>query len=201
MTPGPWAMRTVSCVSRMARSSARSAARRGSILPKSRISQKGVRHMVKVDPTVSTLSAVGALAVATSVVLKGAGEGLGEHATSFATASAHAAEAPPPRPAWAASATGRVEPKDGEVRITSQVPGRIVEVAVKANDQVAAGALLVRLDDDELRAKLVAAEAEVLVREREREEEAVKGAALERRQAEDAASASERAVFSAQLAL
>jgi len=157
--------------------------------------------MVKVDPTVSTLSAVGALAVATSVLLNWAADGLGEHAISFATASAHAAEAPPPRPAWAASATGRVEPKDGEVRITSQVPGRIVEVAVKANDQVTAGALLVRLDDDELRAKLVAAEAEVLVREREREEEAVKGAALERRQAEDAASASERAVFRAQLAL
>ena len=39
-------------------------------------------------------------------------------------------------PQWAASATGRVEPKDGEVRIASQVPGKIVEVLAKTNDQV-----------------------------------------------------------------
>ena len=51
---------------------------------------------------------------------------------------------------WAASAPGRVEPIGGEVRIGAQVPGRIAEVLVPLNDKVAAGDLLVRLDDEEL---------------------------------------------------
>jgi HlyD family secretion protein len=156
--------------------------------------------MVKVDSTVSTLSAAGALAVAISVMLNWAAPAIGQQATSLASSSAQAADAASPRPQWAASATGRVEPKDGEVRITPQVPGKIVEVAVKTNDRVAAGDFLVQLDDDELLAKLAAAESEVQVRTREREEEQVKGPALERRQAEDAASASERALFRARLA-
>ena len=54
------------------------------------------------------------------------------------------------RCAWAASAPGRVEPAGGEVRIGAQMPGRIAEVLVALNDKVAAGDLLVRLDDEEL---------------------------------------------------
>ena len=102
-----------------------------------------------------------------------------------------------PSSQWAASATGRVEPKDGEVRIASQVPGRIVEVLAKTNDKVQAGDLLLRLDDQDIYVKIAAAVAEVGVRVREREEEKVTGLALERRNAEDAVADAERALFAA----
>jgi HlyD family secretion protein len=149
---------------------------------------------------VSTVSAAGALAIATSILLNWAAPALGQQAMSLAASgAAQAADTPAARPVWAASATGRVEPKDGEVRISGQAPGQIVEVVAKTNDRVKAGDLLVRLDDDDLIAKLAAADAEALVREREREEEAVKGLALDRRTAEDAAAAAERALFRARL--
>jgi HlyD family secretion protein len=112
---------------------------------------------------------------------------------------AHAADAAP-RPAWEASATGRVEPKDGLVAISTQVPGRIADVAVKINDRVLAGDLLVRLDDEDLLIRSAAALSEAQVRERERDEEVVKGLALERRQAEDGVAKEERALYRARLA-
>ena len=118
----------------------------------------------------------------------------------IATAQAAAAQATA-RSQWAASATGRVEPKDGEIRIGSQVAGQILDVAVKTNDKVLAGDVLVRLDDADLRAKLISAKAEAEVREREREEEpATKGIGLDRRKAQDAVAKAERAVFTAQAA-
>ncbi len=83
----------------------------------------------------------------------------------------------------------------------AEVPAKIVEVLAKNNDAVSAGDLLVRLDSDDLDSKLVSAQAEALVREREREDEPVKGLALERRQAEDTETASERALFAARTAL
>jgi HlyD family secretion protein len=157
--------------------------------------------MVKLDPTVSTLSAAGVLAIATSVMINWGAAAIGQQAMTLASDAAHAADAPITKAPWAASATGRVEPKDGEIRITADSPGRIVEVLAKTNDRVIAGDLLVRLDDDELNAKLVQAISEAQVREREREEEVAKGLQLERRQAEDASSASDRAAFQARLAL
>lgn len=99
--------------------------------------------------------------------------------------------------AWAASATARVEPKDGEIRIASQVPGRIVEVLAKTNGRVEAGDLIVRLEDAEIYAKIAAAAAEVSVREREREEEKATGLAQERRNAEDNVAKAERELFQA----
>ncbi len=158
--------------------------------------------MLKLDPTFSTLSAAGVLAIATSVLLNWGATAVGQQTMSLASGgTAQAADGPSARPQWAASATGRVEPKDGEVRITSEVPGPIVEVAVKTNDAVSAGDLLVRLDDTDLYSKLAAAEAEAQVREREREEEPAKGIEQERRDAEDAVAAAERALFRARLAL
>lgn len=158
--------------------------------------------MVKLDPTVSTLSAAGALAIAVSIMLNWAASGIGQQAMLLASGAAHAADAPIVRPLWAASSTGRIEPKDGEIRITAQAPGRIAQVAAKTNDKVSAGDLLVSLDDDDLWAKLAAAESEAAVREREREDEpAVKGPAADRRKAEDEASAADRALFRARLAV
>ena len=53
------------------------------------------------------------------------------------------------KPTWAASAAGRVEPRGGEIKIGAQTAGRIADIAVKINDVVETGDLLIRLDDEE----------------------------------------------------
>lgn len=152
--------------------------------------------MLKIDPAVTTIAVAGVLAAAIGL---GAGSlsSTGQNAlistaqaqtTTTATTSDHQ---------WAASATGRVEPKFGEVRITSQVPGKIIEVLAATNDQVRQGDLLVRLDDQDIYAKMVAAAAEVGVRQREREEEQATGLALDRQKAGDDAAKAERNLFAA----
>jgi len=104
-----------------------------------------------------------------------------------------AAKAAPAKPEWAASAPGRVEPSGGEVRIGAQVPGRVAEVLVAANDKVAAGDLLVRLEDDDLVPRVHAAATEVAVRKRERDSaEAIGKPAQDRRSAEDTLANAER---------
>jgi len=119
-----------------------------------------------------------------------------EPGKSEVTASAivtGAAKAAPAKPEWAASAPGRVEPSGGEVRIGAQVPGRVAEVLVAANDKVAAGDLLVRLEDDDLVPRVHAAAAEVAVRKRERDSaEAIGKPAQDRRSAEDTLANAER---------
>ncbi len=105
-------------------------------------------------------------------------------------------------PVWSATASGRVEPRDGEIRVGAQAPGRITEVVVRLNDRVIAGDLLVRLEDDEARAKVSAADAEAAVRRRERDAEAAAGRlAQDRRQAEDNVALAERAVGVARIEL
>ena len=120
-------------------------------------------------------------------------------------AQAQTAPSPAPAPAaaraaWAASATGRVEPKDGQILIGTQVPGRVADVAVKSGDRVVAGDLLVRLEEEDLMTRVTATTVDVQVRERERDEEVAKGLALERRQAEDSVASAERGLFRARLA-
>ena len=85
---------------------------------------------------------------------------------------------------WAAVAPGLVEPRSGEIRIFAPVIGRISEVPVAVNDQVLADEPLVRLDDEEARARVAAQRAEVAMRERERNEKSARKAAS-RRRAED----------------
>lgn len=153
--------------------------------------------MAKLDPTVTAVAAAAIAAIVTSVTLNQIAPRLGGEAQAD---SAHAADALMTRPVWAASATGRVEPKDGEVRISSEVPGRIVGVNVATNDQVAAGDPLVLLEADDLQPKLDAARSEAEVRLLERDEEPATGLAQERRVAEDALNTSERARFEAQRA-
>ncbi len=153
--------------------------------------------MLKIDPAITTIGLAAVMAIA-------GGFGINALAarTSQDTAYAQAATAAPASQ-WAASATGRVEPKDGEVRIASRSPGRIVEVLAETNDQgLQAGDLILRLDDQDVYAKIAAAVAEVGVRERERDDEkaAPTGVALERRKAEDALDKAERALFAARQA-
>ena len=102
---------------------------------------------------------------------------------------------------WAAVAPGRVEPRSREIKIAAPLPARIADVPVKANDEVFAGELLVRLDDEEALARVAAADAQVALRKRARNDQATPAASADRRKAEDAAYDSERAVGDAQSAL
>ena len=95
---------------------------------------------------------------------------------------------------WTASAPGKVEPRHGEIRITPQLSGRIVDIAVKVNDDVRAGDLLIRLDDDEARARVRAASALADSRKRARDNDDAGELASTRRKADDA-------VFDARYAL
>ncbi len=104
----------------------------------------------------------------------------------------NATQASVPAGGWAVAAPGRVEPVGGEVRMSAQAPGRIVEVLAAINDRVSAGDLLIRMDDVDAEARVSAAEAEVSVRRKERDGETVTGVARERRTAEDAVAAAER---------
>ena len=147
--------------------------------------------MLKIDSTVATIGLAGVIAIAGSFALNALAF-RGDHVAYVSSAQAQGVSQQ-----WAASATGRVEPKDGEVRIAAQVPGRIVEQLAKTNDKVQAGDLLLRIDDQDIYVKIAAATAEVGVRQGEREEEKVTGLALERRNADDAAADAERGLFKA----
>jgi HlyD family secretion protein len=103
--------------------------------------------------------------------------------------------------AWQAVAPGRVEPSSGETKITPVVVGLVGEVLVKAHDKVFAGEPLIRLKDDELLARLAAAEAQVALRQRVRNDQRASGKAADRRRAEDALSEAESEVLSARSAV
>jgi HlyD family secretion protein len=102
---------------------------------------------------------------------------------------------------WVAAAPGRIEPKSGVIRIGAALVGRIAEVAVKQNDKVEEGELLIRLDDDEARARLQAAETEVASRKRERDAQPLDKDRDELRTAEDNVFTAERALTNAHFEL
>jgi HlyD family secretion protein len=98
---------------------------------------------------------------------------------------------------WVAAAPGKVEPSSGEIRVGALMLGRVAEILVSVNDSVGEGDLLVRLDDDEMRARLTSAEAEVAARKRDRDAASASGAAMDRRRAEDSIATAEQAVIAA----
>ena len=100
---------------------------------------------------------------------------------------------------WAAVAPGLVEPRSGEIRIFAPVIGRISEVPVAVNDKVLADEPLVRLDDEEARARVTAQRSEVAMREKERNEKSA-GKAANRRRAEDDVADAEEALEDARAA-
>ncbi|MBS0242936.1 MAG: efflux RND transporter periplasmic adaptor subunit [Proteobacteria bacterium] len=106
------------------------------------------------------------------------------------------------KPRWTATAQGRVEPRTGEVKVSALSPGRIAEVVAALNDKVSADDLLARIDDADVMAKVMAADAEAGVRKRERDSEpAVGRQAQDRRVAEDKLNSSDRAVTAARMTL
>jgi multidrug resistance efflux pump len=67
---------------------------------------------------------------------------------------------------------GRVEPRLGEIKIAAPLPGgRIAEILVKPNEEVFAGELLARLDDEEALARVAEAEAQVALHKRARNDQ------------------------------
>jgi HlyD family secretion protein len=98
---------------------------------------------------------------------------------------------------WQAVAPGRVEPCSGQIKVATAVIGVVDKVLVKTNDKVFAGEPMIHLADDELRARLAAAETQVALRERARDERSATGSAKTRRKAQDAVADAERAVYDA----
>jgi HlyD family secretion protein len=110
------------------------------------------------------------------------------------------ARSEPAAATWAAAAPGRVEARSRETKISAPTIARIAQVLVKVNDKVAPGDLLVRLDDDEALARIQAAEAQVGLRRRARNEASTPKGSANRRKAEDAVADAENALFDAQVA-
>lgn len=132
------------------------------------------------------------------------GTGLIGGAGLFSAVMAPAHSEPPAAPAepvWVAAAPGRVEPKGRELHVRASAPSVIKEVLVQLNDRVKAGDLLIRLDDEELKAKLAAAKAEAAVRAAERDDAKDKVGSHERRKAEDSFYNAERGAFDARMEL
>ena len=102
---------------------------------------------------------------------------------------------------WQAVAPGRVEPCAGQIKVATSVVGLVDKVLVKANDKVFAGEALIHLSDEELRARWAAAEAQVAVHKRTRDDKSATGRANTRRKAEDAVADSERSVYEARAAV
>jgi HlyD family secretion protein len=102
---------------------------------------------------------------------------------------------------WQAVAPGRVEPWSGEIKVSAPIVGRIGDILVKPNDVVSAGEPLIRLQDDEIRARVSTADATVAMRKRARNDQSASARAVDRRRAEDAVADGERAVADTRSAL
>lgn len=102
---------------------------------------------------------------------------------------------------WVAAAPGRVEPLSGEYRIGAAMPGRVAEVTVSVNGFVEQDEVVIRLDDEEPRARLTAAEVEASVRQRERDAVPVTQGRDELNKAEDAYYAAARVATNARFAV
>jgi HlyD family secretion protein len=106
-----------------------------------------------------------------------------------------------PASEWVAAAPGRVEPRNGELRIGVPILGRVVEVLVKVGDTVEEDELVIRLDDDEARANLAAAEAEEGALRRDRDRAPATAGREDVKKAEDAVYQAERGVTGARYEL
>lgn len=138
------------------------------------------------------LSAVFVLTAISSTIPKSAPESLAAEVAPSGSAI---------QDSWDAVAIGRVEPLSRQIKIGASVAGRIADVLVKANEDVFADELLIRLDDEEALARVAAADAQVALRRRARNDQPAPAASAERRKAEDAVADSERAVANARTAL
>jgi HlyD family secretion protein len=114
---------------------------------------------------------------------------------------AHVAQPDDEDERWLAVAPGRVEPMSGEIKIVAPVVGVVGEVLIKANDRVFAGEPLIRLTDNETQGRLAAADVQIALRKRVRNDESPAPKAATRRKAEDAVADAEKAFSDARSSL
>jgi HlyD family secretion protein len=114
-----------------------------------------------------------------------AGLNLAVFSTRSQTARA-AADAAASSPEPIVSGPGLVEPVSEEVRVSAQLGGKLQQVAVDEGDPVRAGQVLAVLENDEYRARVASAEAELHLKEAERRK--VINGARDQERAEAAAS-------------
>lgn len=95
-------------------------------------------------------------------------------------AGATAADAPTP---GVVAGPGLVEPKSETIRVSAQVGGKLAQVLVDEGDRVAAGQVLAVLINDDLRARVASAQAELRAREADARRVANGARGEERRQA------------------
>lgn len=96
---------------------------------------------------------------------------------------------------WQAVAPGRVEACSGQIKLGSAAAGIVDKVLVRVNDRVFAGEPLIRLADGEFAGRLAAAEAQVGLRKRARDEKSATGKAGTLRKARDAKADAEEKVY------
>jgi ABC exporter DevB family membrane fusion protein len=82
------------------------------------------------------------------------------------------------------AAPGRVEPVSEEIRVSSELGGRLRTVRVEEGDRVQRGQVLAEIENDDYRARVAAAEAEVAQREAELRRTVNGARTQERREAE-----------------
>jgi HlyD family secretion protein len=102
---------------------------------------------------------------------------------------------------WVAAAPGRVEPRSGLIRLSTQIAGQVDAVPAQLNDKVTEGEVLIRLDDKDARARLSAAEAQAATSKKERDAQPMPAGRENVSKAEDAVFNAERAVTSARFEL
>jgi HlyD family secretion protein len=142
----------------------------------------------KLAPVLMTALCLGAVAASLAV------------STSYMTAQPSRGETDEDE-RWLVVAPGRVEPISGEIKIAAPVAGVIGEVFAKANTTVFAGEPLIRLADEEALARLAAAETQVALRRKVRNDENPTPKAAVRRRAEDAVADAQKGVSEARAAL
>ncbi len=96
---------------------------------------------------------------------------------------------------WSIAAPGLVEPSDGEIGLGVEIVGRIVGIPVVLGEQVKAGQVLVQLDDSDALARIQSTQAEVEIRERNRDNVAATRNGRSRRRAADKLADAEIALF------
>ena len=102
---------------------------------------------------------------------------------------------------WLAVAPGWIAPVSGVIKIAAPVIGVVGEVLVKANDTVFAGEPLIRLTDNETQGRLAAADVQIALRKRVRNDQSPTSKAATRRRAEDAVVDAEKALSDARSSL
>jgi len=135
-----------------------------------------------------------ATVLAVTALVLAAGSTVPEFAQKSRAEEPQPAASAPAQSAWDAVALGRVEPQSREIKVGALIPAQIAEVLVKANEKVFAGELLIRLDDREALARVAAADAQVALHKRARNEQSAPPGSADRRKAEDALADAEHVV-------